>query len=88
MRLALAAHSDAGEIAGLHNAVADALTSSFGTGPWSYQTTERGVGRFRREFLLPSVVDGDKVTARLADGVLRIEVPRIGASAPRQVNVT
>jgi GNAT superfamily N-acetyltransferase len=42
-RLALAAHSDAGEIASLHNAVAEALTSTFGTGPWTYETTERGV---------------------------------------------
>jgi HSP20 family protein len=52
------------------------------------KTTERGVGKFRREFLLPAVVDGDRVTAKLADGVLRIEVPRIGAAQPRHVSVT
>ncbi len=51
------------------------------------KTTERGTGRFRREFLLPAVVDGDRVTAKLADGVLRIEVPRIGAHTPRHVQV-
>jgi HSP20 family protein len=48
---------------------------------------ERGTGPFRREFLLPCLVDGNAVTARLADGVLRIEVPRAQAHQSVKVEV-
>jgi HSP20 family protein len=37
---------------------------------------ERTHGKFSREFQLPCVVDGAAVTAKIVDGVLRIEVPR------------
>lgn len=43
------------------------------------RTLERGVGKFRRDFLLPVDVDGDGVTARLEEGVLHVEVPRTHA---------
>lgn len=48
---------------------------------------ERESGPFRREFLLPCLVDGNGVTAKLADGVLRIEVPRGQSSKPIPVDV-
>lgn len=38
---------------------------------------ERSHGAFRREFLLPHLVRGERVTARLTDGVLTIEIPRV-----------
>lgn len=40
------------------------------------KTTERGAGPFRREFLLPTASDGGAVSAKLAEGVLTVEVPR------------
>lgn len=48
---------------------------------------ERESGAFRREFLLPCLVDGNAVTAKLTDGVLRIEVPRGQSSKPIPVDV-
>src|SRR5688572_27126703 len=51
------------------------------------KVTERAVGTFRREFLLPAIVDGNAVTARLADGVLRVEVPRALTAKTVQVQV-
>ncbi len=45
MRLVFAAatDSDAPELAALHKAVAESLTSKFGPGPWSLAPSERGV---------------------------------------------
>lgn len=48
---------------------------------------ERSDGAFQREFLLPSAVDPERVTAKLADGVLTIEVPRAGTHRPVHVDV-
>jgi HSP20 family molecular chaperone IbpA len=52
------------------------------------RTSERAHGPFKREFLLPPDVDGDGVRASLDDGVLRVEVPRRGGGAAREVPVT
>lgn len=51
------------------------------------KTAERPSGPFRREFLLPAAADGAAVTARLADGVLTIEVPRGTATKSIKVEV-
>jgi HSP20 family molecular chaperone IbpA len=48
---------------------------------------ERTDGKFKREFLLPAHVNGDAVTARLEDGVLTIQVPRMTASRSVHVDV-
>lgn len=37
---------------------------------------ERSYGSFQRAFELPTGVDGDKVTAEFADGVLRVVIPK------------
>lgn len=52
------------------------------------RTAERAYGAFRREFLLPSDVDAEAVRATVDDGVLRVEVPRKGGGAPRDVPIT
>jgi HSP20 family protein len=52
------------------------------------KVAERAVGRFHREFLLPSLVDGQAITAKLADGVLRIEVPRATQGRAVRVDVS
>lgn len=45
------------------------------------RSLERGHGAFRREFLLPTDVDAEGVTASLEDGVLTVTVPRVGGGA-------
>ncbi len=48
---------------------------------------ERAAGHFRREFLLPFQVRGDEIRAHLDQGVLRIELPRNGPSAEREIPI-
>lgn len=48
---------------------------------------ERFHGRFFRSFTLPQAGDGERVSARLADGVLTIEVPKREESRPRRIEV-
>lgn len=51
--------------------------------------TERQYGAFSRSFRLPPDADGDKVTATLKDGVLRLTVPRrdTATSGGRKVDI-
>jgi HSP20 family protein len=48
---------------------------------------EREGGRFRREFLLPFDVRADAIRADLDAGVLRVELPRSGVSAERDIPI-
>jgi HSP20 family protein len=56
--------------------------------PGRGQVQEREAGAFRREFLLPFQVRGDAIAADLDAGVLRIELPRSGPQAERDIVVT
>jgi HSP20 family protein len=47
----------------------------------------RAYGAFRRSFALPDHVDEEKLTARLADGVLTIELPKSQRAKPRKVPI-
>jgi HSP20 family protein len=49
--------------------------------------SERNVGAFRREFLLPTDADGATVSARLDDGLLTVTLPRRGGATARDVTV-
>jgi HSP20 family protein len=51
------------------------------------RVAERVGGRFAREFLLPFAVAADMISARLADGVLQIRLPRIGEREKREVPI-
>jgi len=53
----------------------------------TYHRRERNVGEFVRTISLPSEVDADKVEAVLADGVLKISLPKAEAAKPRKVTV-
>ena len=47
----------------------------------------RAYGTFSRAFTLPENVDEDKLTARLANGVLTIELPKAQKAKPRKVTI-
>jgi HSP20 family protein len=55
--------------------------------PQRYQQLERGHGAFSRVFSFGADVDGQRVTAELADGVLHITIPKTHADAPRRIDV-
>jgi len=44
---------------------------------------EYDTGRFYRQFTLSEVIDQNKINATLADGVLRLNLPKVAKAAPR-----
>ena len=57
--------------------------------PEDFETThrERSSWRFERSISLPEPVDGDRIMARLVDGVLRVEIPRAERAQSRNIPV-
>lgn len=49
--------------------------------------TEYNIGHFSRRFSLSSKIDQDKISASLADGVLRIELPKAAEAQPRRIAI-
>lgn len=54
----------------------------------NYHRIERSYGTFHRSFSLPSSVDGEKVTARMKDGVLEVTLPKREEAKPKQVKIS
>jgi len=48
---------------------------------------ERSYGSFERAFVLPSTVDGEKISADFQDGVLTVAVPKAERARPREIPV-
>lgn len=53
-----------------------------------YRRQERLFGRWSRTLTLPGRVDGDRVTAHCANGILTVVLPKADESRPRQIAVT
>jgi len=53
-----------------------------------YHRVERGHGSFSRTFHLPVLVDSDRVTADLRDGVLTVTCPKAANAAARRIEVS
>lgn len=53
----------------------------------NYHRVERRYGRFSRSISLPAQVQSDKVEAQLANGILRLEIPKAEAARPRKISV-
>jgi HSP20 family protein len=53
----------------------------------TYHRVERGHGKFRRSFTMPSAVDASRIAADYREGVLTITLPRREESRPRQIQV-
>lgn len=48
---------------------------------------EYDVGHWHRHFLLPENVDKDNISAKMADGVLTLTIPKIKAAAAKKIAV-
>jgi HSP20 family protein len=53
----------------------------------SYHRRERRSGAFSRSLTVPEAINAEKTTARFANGILTIEMPKADAARPRQITV-
>ncbi len=53
----------------------------------SYHRIERAYGHFLRSFALPMNVDPGKVSATLADGVLKVDIPKREEAKPKAIPI-
>jgi HSP20 family protein len=52
-----------------------------------YHRRERESGKFSRMIELPDHVEGEKVEAKMADGILTVVLPKAETAKPRQIKV-
>lgn len=57
------------------------------SGNASYERIERVAGKFLRRFTLPESAQADEITAKLADGVLEVSIPKRPEVQPRRIEV-
>ena len=53
----------------------------------SYLLAERMTGSFKRSFRLPATVDASAVDAKLAEGILTLEIPKAPEAKPKMIKV-
>ncbi len=53
----------------------------------TYALYERQYGSFTRSFALPDVADGDRIDAKLDNGVLTLAIPKKSEAKPRKISV-
>jgi HSP20 family protein len=52
-----------------------------------YHRVERAYGSFQRSFVLPTMIDYEKVQATFKDGVLELHLPRLESAKPRRIAI-
>jgi HSP20 family protein len=53
----------------------------------SYALYERQYGSFSRSFALPDMADGERIDAKLANGVLSLTIPKKAEAKPRKIEI-
>jgi HSP20 family protein len=52
-----------------------------------YHRVERTYGTFQRSFVLPTMVDQEKVQATFKNGVLELHLPKLESAKPRRIAI-
>ncbi len=50
--------------------------------------TEYNVGNYMRRFTVPNAIDTSRITARMTNGVLVLELPKAESAKPRKITVS
>ena len=50
--------------------------------------TEYNVGNYLRRFTVPNAIDTNRITARMTNGVLVLELPKAESAKPRKISVS
>lgn len=53
----------------------------------NYYMSERSYGQFRRSFILPTLIERDKISAKFANGLLTITLPKSASAAAKKIEV-
>jgi HSP20 family protein len=54
----------------------------------NYHRVERAYGTFQRSFVLPTMVDQEKVQATYHDGVLELRLPKLETAKPKRIAIS
>lgn len=58
-----------------------------GTADSGFQRIERATGRFLRRFTLPDTADAEAISARCAEGILEVVIPKVPEVQARRISV-
>ncbi len=50
--------------------------------------TEYNVGDFHQSFRVPTEIDADRIRAKMANGVLELELPKADRAKPRRIEIS
>jgi len=53
----------------------------------NWHTVERNYGMFERRFQLGTPVNGEKIAAKYADGILTVTMPKVEEARPREIKI-
>jgi HSP20 family protein len=53
-----------------------------------YHRRECAYGAFQRSFVLPTMVDQEKVQATYHDGILELHLPKVEGAKPKRIAIT
>jgi HSP20 family protein len=54
----------------------------------NYHRVERAYGTFQRSFVLPTMVDQEKVQATYHDGILELRLPKLETAQPKRIAIS
>jgi HSP20 family protein len=64
------------------------IEGEYRAGDTEYLLNELPIGSFRRSLRLPTEIQSEKVEAKIADGVLTLNLPKAESAKPKKINIS